>query len=161
LSVDADHCMCAFGPLLVNVWMRETRIEALLAMEGFIGELAGNAPNGLIGLFVVVEPNATIPTSAARAELSRIRRSGPIALTALVYEGTGFGAALVRGVTTSLNLLERGRARTHIFESVTAAAAWIHATAPEYGGGAPLEAAIQTLRTSLGAGLTLSQLDSE
>ena len=38
-------------------------------------------------------------------------------LTALVYEGDGFGAALVRGITTSLNLLERGRTRTDIFAS--------------------------------------------
>ncbi len=54
---------------------------------------------------MLVDPSSTGLPSAARDELTRIRRTGPIALTVLVYEGKGFGATLVRGITTSLNLL--------------------------------------------------------
>jgi hypothetical protein len=156
LVADADHCIASFGPLLLSVWMRETRLDALQGMERLIGDIARDAPNGRVGLFVVVEPHAAMPSSEARSELSRIRRTSAIGLTALVYEGDGFSAALVRGVTTSLNLLERGHTRTHIFATVALASEWIATTSPEYGGGRELEAATRSLRASFGAGQTPS-----
>jgi hypothetical protein len=146
---DANHRIALFGPMLVSVWVR-TEIDALLAMEKIIEQAAPEAPNGRLGLFVIVEPHATAPSPKARDELSRIRRANAIALTALVYEGDGFGAALVRGITTSLNLLERGAMRTHIFANVPSAARWVQTSAAEYGGGEPLESAVGTLRSPAG-----------
>jgi hypothetical protein len=142
---DADHRIALFGPLLIGVWIR-TEIDALRDMQKIIQQAAPTAPNGRLGLFVVVEPHATTPSPAAREELSRIRRASAIALTALVYEGDGFGAALVRGITTSLNLLERNKTHTHIFADVVSAARWIQTSAPEYGGGEPLESAVRSVR---------------
>ncbi|HEY4016703.1 MAG TPA: hypothetical protein VGM06_25380 [Polyangiaceae bacterium] len=150
LAADANHSIASFGPLLLSVWKRETTVEALQGMEQLIPGIAQEAPEGRVGLFVVVEPHASMPSSEARAELSRIRRTSAIGLTALVFEGDGFAAALVRGVTTSLNLLERGRTRTHIFANVSSAAAWIATAHVAYGGGAELEAATKALRASSG-----------
>lgn len=148
LVADDDHRLALFGPLLLSVWIGVTRIDALCVMERLIEESARDAPEGRLGLFVVVEPHATAPSSAARDELARIRRTNSIGLTALVYEGDGFGAALVRGITTGLNLLERGRSRTHIFADVATAARWVETTTPGYGGGSELETAVHTLRAS-------------
>jgi hypothetical protein len=142
---DADHRIALFGPLLIGVWIR-TEVDALRDMQKIIEQAAPRAPHGRLGLFVVVEPHSTTPSPAARGELSRIRRASAIAMTALVYEGDGFGAALVRGITTSLNLLERSSTHTHIFADVASAARWILTSAPEYGGGEPLETAVRSLR---------------
>ena len=149
LHADADHRLALFGPLLISVWLQETRIAALQAMQEVIENSARDAPGGRLGLFVVVEPHATTPSSAVRDELARMRRTSSIALTALVHEGNGFGAALVRGITTGLNLLEGSKSHTHVFADVTSAARWIETTAPEHGGGRPLAAAVRELRTSL------------
>jgi hypothetical protein len=149
LHADADHRLALFGPLLISVWLQETRIAALRAMERVIETSARDAPGGRLGMFVVVEPHATAPSSAVRDELPRIRRTSSIALTALVHEGNGFGAALVRGITTGLNLLEGSKTHTHVFADVTSAARWIETTAPQYGGGSALAAAVLDLRTSV------------
>ncbi len=145
LQEDGDHRIALFGSVLIGVWIR-TEVEALRAMERFVEQAAPSAPDGRLALFVVVEPHAIAPSASAREELSRIRRASRIALTALVYEGDGFGAALVRGITTSLNVLERGKTHTHIFADVPSAARWIRTSAPEYGGGEALEAAVRGLR---------------
>ncbi len=145
VNEDADHRVALFGPLVLSVWIH-TRVEALRAMEKTIHEAAPGAPHGRVGLFVVVQPQSSGLPSAARQELARIRRDGPIELTVLVYAGDGFGAALVRGITTSLNLLEPPQKQTHVFADVPPAARWIETKAPSYGRAAAIEAAVQTLR---------------
>jgi hypothetical protein len=145
LREDRDHRIALFGSVLIGVWIR-TEVEALRAMERFVDQAAAAAPHGRLALFVVVEPHAIAPSAPAREELSRIRRASRIGLTALVYEGDGFGAAVVRGITTSLNLLEGGKTHTQIFADVPSAARWIRTSAPEYGGGEALEAAVRELR---------------
>lgn len=148
LATDADHRIAVFGSLLISVWIRETRVEALRAMAEMIKVSANNVPGSRLGLFVVVEPDAKMPSSEAREELARIRRTDSIALTALVHEGNGFSSALVRGITTSLNLLERAETQTHVFANVTSAARWIEATSAEYGSASAIEAAVRALRTT-------------
>lgn len=150
LATDADHRIALFGPLLISVWIRETRIEALRAMEEMIKVEASNVPDGRLGLLVVVEPHAKMPSSAVRDELARIRRTRTIALTALVHEGNGFSAALVRGITTSLNLLEGVGTQTHVFANVASAARWVEATGPHYGSAIAIEAAAGALRALSG-----------
>jgi hypothetical protein len=111
-----------------------------------INTSAARVATGRISLFVVVEPRAKMPSSAARDELSRIRRTCPLSLTALVHEGTGFSAAMVRGVTTSLNLLEAPAMKTHVFANVRSAARWLETKAPEHGTALDIEAAVRALR---------------
>jgi hypothetical protein len=148
LATDADHRVAVFGPLLISVWIRETRIEALRAMEEMIKVAAGSVPDGRLGLLVVVEPHAKMPSAAVRDELARIRRTRTVALTALVHEGDGFSAALVRGITTSLNLLEGVGTQTHVFANIASAARWVEAKAPQYGSAIAIEEAARALRTS-------------
>jgi hypothetical protein len=147
LATDTDHRIAVFGPLLISVWIEETLVEALRGMEEMIKASAPSVLDGRIGLFVVVEQQAKMPSAAARDELARIRRTSAIALTALVHEGNGFSAALVRGITTSLNLLERAETQTHVFAKVASAARWVEATAPRYGSASAIEAAVGALRT--------------
>jgi hypothetical protein len=148
LASDVDHRVALFGSLLISVWIQETRVEALRAMGEMIKAWASNVPGSRLGLFVVVEPDAKMPAAAAREELARIRRAASIALTALVHEGNGFSAALVRGITTSLNLLERAETQTHVFANITLAARWIEATAPQHGSASAIEAAVRALRAA-------------
>jgi hypothetical protein len=148
LAADADHRLALFGPVLLSVWIQETKIDALRAMEKHIEECANGAPGGRLGFFVVVETGAALPSEVVRAELARIRRRSAIAFTALVYEGNGFSAALVRGITTGLNLMSD--TTTHIFADVPSATRWVETTTPQYGAAVPLESALRALRSAAG-----------
>ncbi|HEY3592345.1 MAG TPA: hypothetical protein VGL13_00665 [Polyangiaceae bacterium] len=146
LTKDADHRVALFGAVLINVWIRETRVEALQAMQQQLEAAARGIPDRRLALFVVVEPNAIMPSAEARAALANMRRSPAIGVTVLVHEGTGFTAALVRGITTSLNLIERVESRTHVFADVASAAKWLEDRAPQHGKADAISAAVQSLR---------------
>ena len=87
-----------------------------------------------------------MPSAEARAELARLRRSPNIGVTVLVHEATGFTAAMVRGITTSLNLLESAESRTHVFANVASAADWLAQKAPQFGTAGAIADAVQALR---------------
>jgi len=117
---DVDDCIratwCNVG---IAVWRVYTLVPDIDAVGSMLTRLAAEHPQG-VGLVQVVEIGAIVPTADARVALARMLRegSGFIRCAALVYLGTGFGAAVVRGVVTGLSLLSRHEFPHEVKESV-------------------------------------------
>ncbi len=57
--------------------------------------------------------------------------NGHVRASALVFEGEGFSASMVRAVATGLALLARTSFPHHVFADVTAAADWLARRQPD------------------------------
>ncbi|UJR80143.1 hypothetical protein [Sandaracinus amylolyticus] len=93
--------------------------------------LARAHPSG-IGLFSVLPPAtqlSSVPEDVRREAHQFMQLPGvPILGSAVVYESDGFGAALLRGVITSIALVVRNGAPMRMFGSMGEAEAWLHTT---------------------------------
>ena len=76
-------------------------------------------------MVTIVEQGAPLPSTQARTVTAEILRTAPIRLSAMVFEGQGFGAAAVRGVITGIGLLARTPYPHRTFATVTEAVSWI------------------------------------
>lgn len=93
------------------------------AMEHVISKNPGHA-----GIMCIIEPTSEPPSQELREAASKLLSElGPrIRCVAYVVEGSGFRAAMIRGVLSSIELLKRGKAfPSRYFATVGHAAAWI------------------------------------
>jgi hypothetical protein len=100
------------------------------AHYGMLGELvltlASSYSRGIGGL-VIIPPNATPPSDAARVAMNAVmRRLGP-ALRCFCWqiEGGGFQGAMVRGVLTGVKMFGRLPFETHVTTNLTDGLSWI------------------------------------
>ncbi len=148
LMDDGQHTVALWGDVVIVVWRREMRVDALRALGVTMGVLAQKSKIGLLGRFVVVEQAAARPSKEARDELVRMTREYPVAFTAYVFEGDGFGAAAVRGIVTGVRIQSRSSSPVHVHASIADAARWVAANAPAYASAPELDAAARELRGS-------------
>jgi hypothetical protein len=78
-------------------------------------------------MLTIIDENAPAPSAEARTAIARLFESGAsdVVSSAVAFEGSGFRAAFVRGVVTSLTLLARQPFPHKVFPGVTQAAAWL------------------------------------
>jgi HEAT repeat protein len=110
----------------IAVWRVYTLAPDIDAVSSLLTRLAAKHPGG-VGLVQVVEVGAVVPDADARAALARMLRDGSqfIRCAAVVYLGSGFGAAAVRGVVTGLAMLSRHEFPHEVKDSVRDAATMI------------------------------------
>ena len=103
LEKTADHLLATWGDVLLVVWHDRTTLEGVQASVRVYEDLAAEYPSGVF-LLTVVEEKAQVPDAAVRKALSRLlaRGAGRTRKSALVYEGSGFNASIVRSITTGL-----------------------------------------------------------
>jgi hypothetical protein len=145
---DDDHTVALWGEIVIVVWQRVMRGEALRALGVSMATLALDSKAGSLGRFVVVEKAAARPSADAREELVRMARQYPVAFTAYVFEGDGFDAAAVRGIVTDVRLQSRASSPVQVHPSTPEAARWVAANAPTYASAPALEAAVRAVRRS-------------
>lgn len=76
-------------------------------------------------MLTVIEQSASLPPADIRQRLSTaLERTVDPVLSAVVYEGSGFRAAAVRGVVTGLTALKKLPYPHRVFASVNAASEW-------------------------------------
>lgn len=94
-------------------------------------KLSEEYKNG-VGVLTIIEPAAPPPGAEARLALSKMfqRVAGSVAASAVVFEGTGFRASLVRSVATSLTLIAKQPFPHRMFSSVEDAASWLSEELP-------------------------------
>ena len=124
---DGDHLIYSQGRLLVAVWKLETRPDAVKQLVQFAADLAARLGPPRFCLLVIVEESAIPPPAAVRADLATmLRLSTPHLIRfATVIEGTGFRAAAVRGVMTSIAVLSRQEFPHRVFSNAETALLWL------------------------------------
>jgi hypothetical protein len=77
-------------------------------------------------LLTVVEAGAPLPTAQARAALARLLHQNPhLIRSAVAFEGSGFRAAAVRAVATSIAVLAQHQFPHRIFPAAGEALRWL------------------------------------
>lgn len=127
LGSDRHHRMGTWGPVFFVLWKGEveprTADRIQVGLRAFAQTLGGHRA----ALLTVVEQGAPIPSSEARAALANVLRHGADAVlaSAVVMEGDGFRASMVRSVATGLALVARQPFPHRVFARTEDAAEWL------------------------------------
>jgi hypothetical protein len=129
---DADYCIATWYNMFVVIFRKETRMDVVQALPAHLKPFAAAHPHG-IGLLTIIEQHAPAPPSEVRAAVARFLSNcaGTVKASAVAFEGTGFRAAMVRGVVTGVNLLARLPYPHQVFATVPDGANWLSRTARE------------------------------
>jgi len=121
---DDQHGVGAWRNVLIVVWRKETRADAVDGVSAVLGELIHKHRD--VALLQVIEERATAPDADARRALSAMlkQHGASIRCSALVYEGDGFKAATLRAIVTGIALLSRPAYPHVVFASTLAAINW-------------------------------------
>jgi hypothetical protein len=108
VSCTEDYAVGAWDNLLVLIWRRNTTADAARDVRGFCESIAREQPGGIF-ILTLVRAQAPPPDPEARAIMVRLLKDGKsyIRAVAVVIEGKGFRASMVRSVVTGLTFLAR------------------------------------------------------
>lgn len=146
---NADCAIGAVEGLAVAVWLCHTNVEDLQEL-GRAVRRAQRAPNELVRLIQVVPQTALSPDARIRSEVARMLRGlqGIVSHSAIVFEGHGFRAAMVRSVVTSITSLSNPGFPHRVFAKLPQAAAWMCDGSASLGA-RQLEEVVQHVRNSV------------
>jgi hypothetical protein len=125
-AIDDNHCVGHGRSVALLVWGKTTTLEGVASARRVILAHADRYPEG-IGLLTVVENVADPPAADVRRSITEMLRSlqGRAIRSAVAQEGTGFRAAMVRGVVTGLTLVSRLSYPHRVFDTMEAGITWI------------------------------------
>lgn len=128
-----DHAIAVWQNVLLYIWRRAATAAAAGKMQETIARMRRAEPGAAGVLLGVVEAGVPPPDAEAKAVLAETLKSGNgyLRASALVFEGQGFSASMVRAVATGLALLARTSFPHHVFADVTAGAAWLARHQPD------------------------------
>jgi hypothetical protein len=127
LGADRHHRMGTWGPIFFVLWKGEveprTADRIQVSLRAFAQTLGGQRA----ALLTVVAQDAPMPSSEARTALSNVLRHGADAVlaSAVVMEGDGFRASMVRSVATGLAIVARQPFPHRVFARTEDAVEWI------------------------------------
>jgi hypothetical protein len=103
-----DFMLASCGPVFIVEWRVDTTMEGCRALRTECERFGRTQPAG-VGLLTIINANAPAPGAPERVAIADFLRAGSsyIKSSAVVVEGQGFRAALVRGVVTGLTLLAK------------------------------------------------------
>lgn len=150
-GADAHHSSGSWRNLVITVWRKETELEAVRRMEQTMLQLLVSYPGG-VGLLIVIESGAKLPSDAAREAIaSTMRKLGDQLLgCGYVAEGDGFASAAVRYVIIGLIMLARPTYKYTIVKTVPDVARWMAAQVTRAGqevSPGDITRAVETLRS--------------
>ena len=127
--MDEDHCVATWKGILFQIWRRTTTGAAVGGVRSVLREHGSE----LQATLVILEENAVPARKEVRSSLAELSRelaaNGMCA--ALVFEGHGFEASLVRNVAIEFILLSRSRLRYEVFSTMNDAVAWLMRNRPK------------------------------
>jgi len=106
LHEDAGFQLLTIGSLFFITWIGETSLERIQILDQRFGLFLAGQPSK-IGLITVVTEGAPLPGHQERKALADSLQRGArkVAASGLVFKGSGFRAAAVRSVVTSITRL--------------------------------------------------------
>jgi hypothetical protein len=123
IDIDEDHAKATAFNMLFVIWRRETRAAAYRRSVEIARRLSDSFPEG-IGVLQTVEPDTSPPDAEARKAFIELFHVDGIRHFSVTHEGTGFKAASVRAIMSSVVSLARPRFEHVVLKSVTEAAQW-------------------------------------
>ena len=127
LRRDATHGIAVASHTVVVHWQTKTLVTAVEDLTTLLSELADEF--GSVALVQVIHERAIPPDGAACRALVTMLKNNESRLvgSAVVYEGTGFSASVVRSIVFAIATLARPRCPHVAFGSVAAAIEWLTA----------------------------------
>jgi hypothetical protein len=123
IANDTNHILGVWKSIVIVVWRNETTVSAIVELGNCLQDHS-NLLGKPIGLFMVAERRAPLPTADSRKASADVLQVARLAFSALTFEGTGFRAAAVRGVVTGISMLAKQAFPHKAFATVEDAAAW-------------------------------------
>jgi hypothetical protein len=112
--------------LMLVVWRNATTRDGVeICRKHLMENCSGRGCE--FAIMTIVEQCAQLPEAAARDDLAALMHEGSrwIQVSALVFEGTGFIAAAIRGVVTGISMFARQSFPHRVFDSVSDASSFI------------------------------------
>ena len=128
LHSEPSHAIAFLERTLVVLWQTETRKQAVLELGSLLAGLAGLAEESRgLALIQVIGDHATPPDSDTRAALAAMLKANEtrIIASAVVFEGSGFRASVIRSVVVGISLLSRPKCPHTVFASTADGLAWL------------------------------------
>jgi hypothetical protein len=126
-----NHVIATWQSVMVLVFRVETTLDAVAASQTVFDELASEHPSGVF-LLTIVEADALMPSVVARDGMAEFLRkaAGRMVLSAVVFEGTGLRATVVRSIVAGLAMLTNYPFPHKHFPRVSGAANWFCTSSP-------------------------------
>ncbi len=120
-----DHYIAEWDAFIVVIWRHLTTAEGVASVGKALARAADAGRR--ISVVISIEPSATPPAAAERKALSSVftRYAQVVVAVAVVPQGTGFRASMVRGVVTGLALVSRFPYPYKVFGDLDEATKWL------------------------------------
>ncbi|MGD8861447.1 MAG: hypothetical protein PVI30_15670 [Myxococcales bacterium] len=126
LGANADCAVAVHGPVVVLLWRGKVVPEGARWMRR--GFLKAREQPGRLALLTIVEDGCEIRTPPeVRDEVSEMLRlyGSRLAGAAIVFEGRGFKATMVRSIITAIYIASRAKVPNSVFGDVGTALQWL------------------------------------
>jgi eukaryotic-like serine/threonine-protein kinase len=125
LRVEPSHGVALAGHTLVVLWLGETSKQAVRELRTQLENHA--AENGRVALLQVIGERAIPPDGEARAALAAMLKDNEarIVASAVVFEGSGFRASVIRSIVVGISMLTRPKCPHTVFASVSEGITWL------------------------------------
>ena len=127
LRSDASHGIACVGRTLIVLWQTETRSGAVAELATLLAGFA--AESGSVALLQVIGDQAIPPEGPVRAALAAMLKDNEtrIIASAVVFEGVGFRASVIRSIVVGISMLSRPKCPHTVFASSAAGIEWLNA----------------------------------
>jgi hypothetical protein len=126
-----NYVIATWQSVMVLIFRVETTLQAVAESQRVFDALAEEHSSGVF-LLTIIEANALIPSVIARDAMAEFLRkaAGRMVLSAVVFEGTGFRATVVRSIVAGLAMLTNYPFPHKHFPRVDGAAHWFCTSSP-------------------------------
>jgi hypothetical protein len=146
----SGYVVARSGSYVILINVRDLQASTAIALHAAL--TSGTLSHSKVAYLIVLERTMKLMLEhSIRADLAAVMAAFARAFTgvAVVYEGTGFKATVVRSILTSIHLASRATFSNQVFSNVEAGLAWLSGTLPP---GAPpkrkeLSELVRELRT--------------
>lgn len=145
VDLDEDHAKAVAFNMLFVVWRKRTLGPAYRRSMTLVRDLSAQFSEG-VGVCQLVEVDASPPDSDARGAFLEFMKLDTVKHFSVIHDGTGFKAASVRAVMSSVYMLSRAKFKFAVHNNVLAAAAWHTAAQHELGRRDPVELVERVIR---------------
>lgn len=150
--IDGNHCVATWHQTVVEIWRGPSSVEGAKVMVETCKKLVANGKGG-VTFVAILERTSPPPEQPVRAVLAQWSRDvvPQMEIATMVSEGSGFRAALVRGVGLALTTLLPHAMPFKFCSDVEEAVLKLAPAIPARNGGAAgLRTAIEKIRARMG-----------
>lgn len=149
VAQNARYCIATWSGTVIQLWRSETPPDGVECVM----DVVRNASPPVHSTLIVVEENSELPNPVARKLLEQLTLllAPSCKVVAMIHEGSGFRAAAIRAILTSLVAISKQAFPYKIFKTVELGTTWMMETRPDIPSLEQLGAVVSSLRDDLRA----------